>query len=191
MERLGRLEIGEDDDEGKGIEVEAGPPPSTAGGEGPSPDRSGDGLLKLIATNPLLAKTANHPEGSVQGRAHLQRMALPQFSGAVEDYWEFREVFHTLVGNTYPEPVLYIHQLKAHITQEGKNIMRGVADITEALRSLEGTTGTRTLRWPVWLVASDTSTPTDQRPMTRWSLWHRRSSRPSLSYTTSRGMTTS
>ena len=67
-----------------------------------------------------------------KGRAHLQRMSLPQFSGAVEDYWEFREVFHTLVGNTYPEPALYIHQLKAHITQEGKNMLMGVADINEA-----------------------------------------------------------
>ena len=72
-----------------------------------------------------------------QGRAHLQRMALPRFEGALEDYWEFREVFHTLVANTYPEPALYLHQLKAQITQEGKNMLRGVVDKEEAWSILD------------------------------------------------------
>ena len=72
-----------------------------------------------------------------QGRAHLQRMALPRFEGALEDYWEFREVFHTLVANTYPEPALYLHQLKAQITQEGRNMLRGVVDKDEAWRILD------------------------------------------------------
>ena len=43
MEPLGRLEVGEGDDEGKCIEVEAEPPSSMAGGSGPSPDRPEDG----------------------------------------------------------------------------------------------------------------------------------------------------
>ena len=43
VERLGRLEVGEDDEKGEGMEVEAETPSPTAGGVGPSPDRPDDG----------------------------------------------------------------------------------------------------------------------------------------------------
>ena len=51
LERLGRLEIGVDDNGGEGIEAELGPPPSTAGGAGPTPVWPGGGLPEPIATN--------------------------------------------------------------------------------------------------------------------------------------------
>ena len=43
-------------EESEGTGTEAAPPPSTAGSVAPTPVRPGEGLLKLIATNPLLAK---------------------------------------------------------------------------------------------------------------------------------------
>ena len=59
------MEDGEDDVDSESTGIEAAPPPSTAGTAGPIPIRPGDGLLKLIAANPLLAKAFTHPEGSL------------------------------------------------------------------------------------------------------------------------------
>ena len=65
-----------DDDGGKGREAGAGPSPSTAGGASPTPVRPGDGLLEPIVTNPLLAKTATHPEGSIHTPENLRSLNM-------------------------------------------------------------------------------------------------------------------
>ena len=52
--------------------------------------------------------------------------------GEFVDYWEFREVFRTLVDELYPEHMLYIKQLKNLLPKEGKNVLRGVVIRQEA-----------------------------------------------------------
>ena len=82
--------------------------------------------------------TATH-QSSVSaglGRAHLKRMELPQFSGSIEDYLEFRETWHLLVAETYQNPSLYLLQLKNHM-------LRGVTVVAEAWAVLDSHYGDR------------------------------------------------
>ena len=62
-EYLGRMEDEEDDVESKDTGIEAAPPPSTVDTAVPAPILPGDGILRLIAMNPLLALAFTHPEG--------------------------------------------------------------------------------------------------------------------------------
>ena len=77
------------------------------------------------------------------GRAHLKRMDLPQFSGSIEEYLEFRETWHVLVAETYQNPSLYLLQLKNHIPKEAKNMLRGVTVVAEAWAVLDSHYGDR------------------------------------------------
>ena len=100
-----------------------------------SPNPSG----LIPPTPPAGPYTATH-QSSVSaglGRAHLKRMELPQFSGSIEDYLEFRETWHLLVAETYQNPSLYLLQLKNHIPKEAKNMLRGVTVVEEAWAVLD------------------------------------------------------
>ena len=64
-------------------------------------------------------------------------MELPQFSGKVKDYLEFREVFRSLVAEIYTEHMLYITQLKNQLPTDGKNMLRGIVHRNEAWEVLK------------------------------------------------------
>ena len=106
--------------------------------------------LPLAPHNPLLPPSASQscshqcsgtPGSCMAGapvRAHIERMKLPRFSGKAEDYWEFRECFHTLVKDAYPEPALYLLQLKQHLdSREAQNLLRGMTVVQEAWNTLD------------------------------------------------------
>ena len=79
-----------------------------------------------------------------QGQAYLPRAALPSFGGEVQDYWEFREVFRSLMDGVYLEPSVYIMQLKNQLTaKEAKNMLRGVRSIPKAWSILDSHYGDR------------------------------------------------
>jgi hypothetical protein len=79
-----------------------------------------------------------------QGQAYLPRISLPSFGGEVQDYWEFREVFRSLVEGVYLEPSVYIMQLKNQLApKEAKNMLQGVRSIPEAWGILDSHYGDR------------------------------------------------
>ena len=73
----------------------------------------------------------------------IKRVELPQFSGEAEDYWQFREVFLTLIDELYIEHathasqnMLYIMQLKNQLPTVGNNMVRGAMDRHKAWKVL-------------------------------------------------------
>ena len=77
------------------------------------------------------------------GRANIKRVELLRFSGKVKDYWEFREVFRSLLEELNNEHLLYITQLKNQLTSEGRSMLRGVVDRDEAWEVLSQHYGNR------------------------------------------------
>ena len=86
---------------------------------------------------PVPATSATPSVPAAQGRANLKRIELPVFSGAVEDYWEFRQCFHTLVADSYTDHPLYLMQLKNHLRGEAKDMLRGITTVEEAWSVLD------------------------------------------------------
>ena len=70
-------------------------------------------------------------------------MELPQFSGKVEDYWEFQVVFRALVDKLYTDHMLYITQLKNQLISEGRSMLRRIVDRAEAWEVLDQHYGDR------------------------------------------------
>ena len=64
-------------------------------------------------------------------------MELPTFSGKVEEYWEWREVFRALVTDDIMSPPLYIHQLKIHLKGDAKEMLQGVTRVEDAWEVLD------------------------------------------------------
>ena len=79
---------------------------------------------------PSILQTSHLPS---QVQAYLPRVALPTFGGEVQEYWEFKEAFQSLVGEVYRAPSVYIMQLKSQLkATEAKNMLIGVRNINEA-----------------------------------------------------------
>ena len=53
--------------------------------------------------------------GITSSPTNIKKVVLPQFSGNVEDYWEFQVFFRTLVNELYTEHGLYITQLMSQL----------------------------------------------------------------------------
>ena len=75
-----------------------------------------------------------------QDTANIKRAGLPKFLSKVEDYGEFRKVFCSLANDLHTGHTLYITMLKNQLTEEGKNMIRGVLD-----RGRPGTRWTSTM----------------------------------------------
>ena len=84
--------------------------------------------------HPLLLRSHLQPE---QTLAHIKRVELPQLSGKVEDFWEWRGVFRALVTDASPPPPLYLHQLRTHLKGDAKEMIQGITNIEDAWQVLD------------------------------------------------------
>jgi hypothetical protein len=109
----------------------------------PSPIFLNNGLGPTTSSPHLGPPASTSSMQNSRGRAHIQRIPLPQFSGQVEDFWEFREVFQSLASGEYPDPALYLLQLKNCLKEDGRNMLRGITEVGEAWALLERHYGNR------------------------------------------------
>ena len=97
------------------------------------------------------AKVRHHtqespPRNHGPARSHLQRVALPYFSGKVEEWPEFRRYFLELTENEHFPPAIMMAQLREHlITKESKALIAGKTDPTEAWMALNKRYGDKDL----------------------------------------------
>ena len=90
----------------------------------------------LVSSNPVKSLANASSSGqqhntlstASHGRASTRRVELPLFSGKVEDYWEFREVFSALMDEPYTEHMLFITQLRSQLPTDDLNMLRGLVD---------------------------------------------------------------
>ena len=73
----------------------------------------------------------------IQRRGHVERVTIPTFSGAPEDYHEFRRVFTELTGGEGYSPAVLMAQLRTHLPVDAKKLVEGIVTVGEAWKELE------------------------------------------------------
>ena len=77
-----------------------------------------------------ISTTSSSLGSIIHGRAHITPVELLTFSGEVEDFWEFREVFTTVVRDVYLEPALHLMQLRNHLKPgRERDMIKGITGV--------------------------------------------------------------
>ena len=96
-----------------------------------APIKIGERLASHKAGNTSLNPVTNNRSVS-----RVERVALPRFSGRIEEWADFRHLFSELVrAEDYPEVVMMV-QLRERIPKEAVNLLAGVVEVKEAWERL-------------------------------------------------------
>ena len=76
-------------------------------------------------------------------RGYMERVSIVTFTGAPEDFHEFKRVFTELTEGECYSPAVLLAQLRKHIPETARKLIQGYMDIKEAWMELERMYGSR------------------------------------------------
>ena len=80
---------------------------------------------------------------AVSQRANVERVSIPTFSGAAEEFHEFRRVFEELTEGERYSPAVLLAQLRKHLPELARKLIQGYTNIGDAWLELERRYGSR------------------------------------------------
>lgn len=78
-------------------------------------------------------------------RSHVEKVAIPQFSGRRNEYFEFKRVFRELTAGEGYRPAVLMAQLRGHIPKEACRLIEGHTEADLAWAELDAEYGNREL----------------------------------------------